>query len=459
LIFNLGIYIWDGHEQGITFLTGYIIEKSLSVDNLFVFLLIFTYFGVPKKYQHKILFWGVLGAIIMRAIFIFSGIALIERFHVMIYIFGAFLIFTGIKMAVEDEKKVEPEKNIVLKIFRKIFPVTKDYKESRFFVHENGKWCATPMFVVLLVVESFDVVFAADSIPAILAISRESFIVFTSNIFAILGLRALYFALAQVVDKFCYLQIAISIILTYVGIKMVISDFYKISTVTSLLIIAAVFIIAIIASVVNNKRLGGYFKMQTISQLKSMALEQLKGKWTNAVIAALVFYAITFLFGGVGIFTFHILTLLVIGPLYFGLFEYFMRIKRQEPAVLENLFDGFKKFIPSFLLVLLINIFVILWALLLIIPGIIAALSYSQAFFILIDNPELSAVEAIKKSKAMMYGHKWRYFVLSLSFIGWGILAILTAGIGFLWLLPYMLTTIINFYDELKGLQPAASAK
>lgn len=199
--------------------------------------------------------------------------------------------------------------------------------------------------------------------------------------------------------------------------------------------------------------------MKTISQLKSMALEQLKGKWTNAVIAALVFYAITFLFGGVGIFTFHILTLLVIGPLYFGLFEYFMRIKRQEPAVLENLFDGFKKFIPSFLLVLLINIFVILWALLLIIPGIIAALSYSQAFFILIDNPELSAVEAIKKSKAMMYGHKWRYFVLSLSFIGWGILAILTAGIGFLWLLPYMLTTIINFYDELKGLQPAASAK
>jgi len=257
LLFNLGVYLWDGHEQGVTFLTGYIIEKSLSVDNLFVFLLIFTYFGVPKKYQHKILFWGVLGAIIMRAIFIFTGIALIQRFHIMIYIFGAFLIFTGIKMAIEDEKKVEPEKNIVLRIFRKIFPVTKDYRDSKFFVHENGRWKATPMFVVLLVVESFDLVFAVDSIPAILAISRDSFIVFTSNIFAILGLRALYFALAQVVDKFSYLQVALSIILTYVGVKMVISDLYKISTITSLIVIAVVFIVAIFASVIKNKRAGG----------------------------------------------------------------------------------------------------------------------------------------------------------------------------------------------------------
>ena len=256
LLFNLGIYMWYGHEQGVTFLTGYIIEKSLSVDNLFVFLLIFTYFGVPKKYQHKILFWGVLGAIIMRAIFIFAGIALIQRFHIMIYIFGAFLIFTGIKMAIEDEKKVEPEKNIVLKIFKKIFPITKDYRESKFFVRENGRWNATPMFVVLLVVESFDLLFAVDSIPAILAISRDSFIVFTSNIFAILGLRALYFALAQVVDKFTYLKVALSLILTYVGVKMVISDLYKISTFTSLVIIATVFIVAILASVIKNKKGG-----------------------------------------------------------------------------------------------------------------------------------------------------------------------------------------------------------
>jgi tellurite resistance protein TerC len=254
LVFNLGIYIWDGHEQGITFLTGYIVEKSLSVDNLFVFLLIFTYFGVPKIYQHKILFWGVLGAIIMRAIFIFSGIALIERFSFMIYIFGGFLIFTGIKMGFEGEKKIEPEKNIVLRVFRKLFPTTREYREDKFFVRENLKWYATPMFVVLIVVESFDVVFAVDSIPAILAITTDPFIVFTSNIFAILGLRALYFALAQVVDKFCYLQMALAIILTYVGIKMVIVEFYKIPTGTSLMVIMSILAIAVVASVIKNKR-------------------------------------------------------------------------------------------------------------------------------------------------------------------------------------------------------------
>ena len=254
LLFNLGVYIWDGHEQGITFLTGYVIEKSLSIDNLFVFLLIFNYFAVPKKYQHKILFWGVLGAIIMRAIFVFAGIALIERFHVMIYIFGGFLIFTGIKLAIEGEKKIDPEKNIVLRVFRKIFPTTKEYREGSFFVKQNNKWYATPMLVVLIVVETSDLVFAVDSIPAILAISRDSFIVLTSNIFAILGLRALYFALAQVVDKFSYLQIALAIILTYVGVKMVIADLYKIPTPISLLVIASVFTLAIIASIIKNKR-------------------------------------------------------------------------------------------------------------------------------------------------------------------------------------------------------------
>lgn len=253
LIFNFGIYVWDGHEQGLAFLTGYVIEKSLSVDNLFVFLLIFTYFGVPKKYQHEVLFWGVLGAIIMRAIFIFAGIALIERFSIMIYIFGAFLIFTGIKMAFEKEKKLEPEKNIVLRLFRKFFPVTKQYREGKFFVKENGKIYATPLFVVLLVVETSDLVFAVDSIPAILAVTRDSFIVFTSNIFAILGLRALYFALAQVVDKFYYLQMALSVILTYVGVKMVIVDFYKIQTTTSLLVILSVLTVSIIASIIKNK--------------------------------------------------------------------------------------------------------------------------------------------------------------------------------------------------------------
>jgi tellurite resistance protein TerC len=254
LVFNLGIYIWDGHEQGITFLTGYIVEKSLSVDNLFVFLLIFNYFAVPKKYQHKILFWGVLGAIVLRAVFIFSGIALIQRFSFMAYIFGAFLVFTGIKMAFEGEKKVEPEKNVVLRLFRKFFPTTKEYRDDKFFVRENLKWYATPMFVVLLVIDVFDIVFAVDSIPAILAISQDPFIVFTSNIFAILGLRALYFALAQVVDKFYYLQMALAVILTFVGVKMVIVEFYKISTVLSLVVIVSILAIAIIASVFRNKR-------------------------------------------------------------------------------------------------------------------------------------------------------------------------------------------------------------
>lgn len=252
LIFNVGLYIWDGHEQGMAFLTGYVIEKSLSVDNLFVFLLIFTYFGVPKKYQHEVLFWGVLGAIIMRAIFIFAGIALIERFHIMIYLFGAFLIFTGVKMAFEKEKKIEPEKNILLRLFRKFFPVTKEYREGKFFVKENGKLYATPLFVVLLVIETSDLVFAVDSIPAIIAVTRDSFIVFTSNIFAILGLRALYFALAQVVDKFYYLQAALSVILTYVGVKMVIADLYKIPTTISLLVILSVLALSIVASILKS---------------------------------------------------------------------------------------------------------------------------------------------------------------------------------------------------------------
>jgi len=253
IIFNFGVYTLVGHEQGISFFTGYVIEKSLSVDNLFVFVLLFTYFGVPKKYQHKVLFWGVLGAIIMRAIFIFAGIALIERFSITVYIFGAFLIFTGVRMAFEKEKKIDPEKNIVLKLFRKIFPVTKEYREGAFFVKQNRRRYATPLFVVLLVVETSDLIFAVDSIPAVLAVTRDPFIVFTSNIFAILGLRALYFALAQVVDKFYYLQVALSIILTYVGVKMMIVDIYKIQTLTSLLIIISVLLLAILASIIKSK--------------------------------------------------------------------------------------------------------------------------------------------------------------------------------------------------------------
>ncbi len=255
LLFNVGIYVFDGKEDALSFLTGYVIEKSLSVDNLFVFLMIFTFFKVPKKYQHKVLYWGVFGAIILRAIFIFAGIALIERFEFMIYVFGAFLVFTGIKMAFQGETQIEPEKNIVLRIFKKIFPVTATYREGNFFVRENAKLFATPLFIVLLVVESSDLVFAVDSIPAIIAITKNPFIVFTSNIFAILGLRALYFALAGCVDKFYYLRHALSVILTYVGIKMLIVDIYKIPTGRSLLIIVGVLALAILLSIVRDKRI------------------------------------------------------------------------------------------------------------------------------------------------------------------------------------------------------------
>lgn len=254
LIFNLGIYIFDGKEDALAFLTGYVIEKSLSVDNLFVFLMIFTFFKVPKKYQHKVLFWGVVGAIVLRAIFIFAGIALIERFEFMIYIFGAFLVITGIKMGFQGETQIEPEHNIVLRIFKKIFPVSSKYDEGNFFIRQNNKFYATPMFIVLLVVESSDLVFAVDSIPAIIAVTRNPFIVFTSNIFAILGLRALYFALSSFVERFYYLKYALSVILTYVGIKMLVTHFYKIPTGISLLIIVGVLGLAVLMSFVREKK-------------------------------------------------------------------------------------------------------------------------------------------------------------------------------------------------------------
>jgi len=255
LIFNLGVYIFDGKEDALAFLTGYVIEKSLSVDNLFVFLMIFTFFKVPKKYQHKVLYWGVVGAIVLRAIFIFAGIALIERFEFMIYVFGAFLVFTGIKMGFQGDIQIEPEHNIVLRIFKKMFPVSTKYDEGKFFTRQNAKLYATPMLVVLLVVESSDLVFAVDSIPAIIAVTRKPFIVFTSNIFAILGLRALYFALASFVDRFYYLKYALSVILTYVGIKMIISHYYKIPTGVSLLIIIAVLSIAVLLSFVRERKI------------------------------------------------------------------------------------------------------------------------------------------------------------------------------------------------------------
>jgi len=253
LIFNYGIFIFMGKEKAIEFLTGYVIEKSLSIDNLFVFIMVFTYFNVEPKYQHKILFWGILGALIMRAIFIFAGVALISMFHWIIYVFGGFLIFTGIKMLFHKDEKLDPNKNPLVIIFKKFFPVTQEMHGSKFFVKINARTVATPLFIVLLVIEFTDLIFAVDSIPAILAISKDTFIIFTSNVFAILGLRALYFALAGITKYFYYLKYGLSAILVFVGIKMIMAEFYKIPIVYSLLSILGILLISILFSIVFPK--------------------------------------------------------------------------------------------------------------------------------------------------------------------------------------------------------------
>jgi len=249
-IFNYGIYVFMGKEKALEFLTGYLIEKSLSVDNLFVFIMLFTFFKVEPRYQHKVLFWGILGALIMRAIFIFAGVALISRFHWIIYIFGAFLVFTGVKMLFHKDEEVAPDKNPLVRLFKKFFPVTDQMHGGNFFVKINSKTVATPLFIVLLVVEFTDLIFAVDSIPAILAISTDSFIIFTSNVFAILGLRALYFALAGITQYFHYLKYGLSAILVFVGVKMVIVGFYKIPIVYSLLTILGILIVSIVLSII-----------------------------------------------------------------------------------------------------------------------------------------------------------------------------------------------------------------
>lgn len=258
LVFNAVIYFfWDrmvpgssytNKEAALAFLTGYLIEKSLSVDNIFVFILIFSFFAVPAKYQHRVLFWGILGALIMRGTLIAIGAALLEQFHWIIYVFGAFLIFTGIRMAWHHDENVEPDKNPVVKFFRRFMPVTENFEEDKFFVRRAGKLFATPLFLILLVVESTDLVFAVDSIPAIFAVTQDPFIVYTSNVFAILGLRALYFLLANVMNQFEYLKYGLAAVLTFVGIKMVIVDLYKIPTGVSLGVVAGILTISILAS-------------------------------------------------------------------------------------------------------------------------------------------------------------------------------------------------------------------
>ena len=248
LVFNAIIYFWRGQQQALEFFTGYLVEKALSVDNIFVFVMIFSYFQIPSKYQHKVLFWGILGALIMRVIFIFAGVALIEKFHFTIYIFGALLIYTGYKMFSHANIKINPEKNPVIIFFRKFMPVTQKLQEDRFFATIDGKRYATPLFLVLLLIETTDLIFAVDSIPAILAITQDQFIVYTSNVFAILGLRSLYFALAGIIDRFWLLSYGLAIVLVFVGLKMVLVDVYKIPIELSLIIIATVIAASIILS-------------------------------------------------------------------------------------------------------------------------------------------------------------------------------------------------------------------
>jgi tellurite resistance protein TerC len=254
LIFNLGIVFWRGKESALQFLTGYLIELSLSVDNLFVFLLIFLFFRVPASYQHKVLFWGILGAQVMRGLLIGVGVVLISRFHWILFLFGAFLVITGVKMAFQKETaEVRPERNVVVRFFKKFMPVTPGYHGSRFFLKLDGRRYATLLFIVLIVVETTDLLFALDSIPAIFAITTDPFIVYTSNIFAILGLRSLYFALAGLMNLFHYLKIGLSVILTFVGVKMLLAEVYPIPITLALGIVAGVLAFSILASVIWPK--------------------------------------------------------------------------------------------------------------------------------------------------------------------------------------------------------------
>lgn len=253
LLFNVGVYFTRGHHSALEFLTGYLIEESLSMDNIFVFLLIFTYFKVPAQVQRTVLFWGILGAIILRGVFILAGLALIHQFHWIIYVFGALLVWTGFRMMTEKDKEFEPERNPVLKLFKRFVPVTSGYEGNKFLVKRDGKLLATPLLVVLIVVETTDLIFAVDSIPAIFAVTLDPFIVYTSNIFAILGLRALYFTLAGMMQKFRYLSYGLSIILTFVGVKMLISDFYRIPITLALGVIASILAISILLSLVKKR--------------------------------------------------------------------------------------------------------------------------------------------------------------------------------------------------------------
>ena len=251
LVFNYWIYYQYGSQPGIEFLTGYVIERSLSFDNIFVFIVIFNYFAVPAQYQHRVLFWGILGALVSRGVFIAMGAALIERFEWMIFVFGAFLVYTGIKILVQKETEVHPEKNPVVKLFQRFVPLTPRYHGKSFFAIEHGRRVATPLMLVLVVIEATDIVFAVDSIPAIFAITRNQFIIFTSNIFAILGLRALYFLLAGLMHKFRYLGFGLGLVLAFIGAKMLTHNWVHIPTSWSLGVVLGILTLAIVASLLR----------------------------------------------------------------------------------------------------------------------------------------------------------------------------------------------------------------
>jgi tellurite resistance protein TerC len=253
-LFYVGVLLFLGVDKSTEFLTGYVIELSLSVDNVFVWLIIFSYFSVPLQYQHRVLFLGIVGAIVMRGLFIITGVALLNMFAWIIFVFGGFLIFTGIKLAVRKDEEVNPERNPILRLAKRFLPVTEDYEGQHFIVRRYGKWMATPLLMVLLVVEATDLIFAVDSVPAILSITRDPFIVWTSNVFAILGLRALFFLVSGALQYFRYLNQGLALVLCFVGVKMVISDFYHIPTLMSLGVVVGILAMTMLISYLASLR-------------------------------------------------------------------------------------------------------------------------------------------------------------------------------------------------------------
>jgi tellurite resistance protein TerC len=254
LVFNAGVYAWFGPERALEFTTGYLLEKALAVDNIFVFVILFTAFAIPTIHQHRVLFWGVLGALVMRAGFILAGGALLQRFHWALYVFGAVLALTGIKLLLQRQQELHPERNPLVRAFQKVFPVTHELDGGRFTVVRGGRRHATPLLITLVAVEVTDLVFAVDSIPAIFAVTTDPFIVFTSNIFAILGLRSLYFLLAGVITRFVYLKVGLALVLVFVGAKMLLADLYKIPIAASLGVIATILAVSVVASLRATSR-------------------------------------------------------------------------------------------------------------------------------------------------------------------------------------------------------------